>query len=304
VKISIVVATLGRESLEVCLKSWLVQSYPVWEIVVVADGPEAEINTREIVSRCYFGAVRVRVLANSSNLGVSTSFNLGMKLATGELIALTSDDDPWLPDKLLIQVQEMQKNNLDIVLTGAYYRRGRRWIKRPRIQLTSSESPLIQVLRHYTFPWTASRYIPMSSILFRSTVSKIEFNASLMGYEDFLWLHQAFTQGYKISQCSEPLIWINANMNHALRRKDAVLNSQFMEKLKEIDGELVTRFVASHLSRSVIFSGDTKKFQELHKIAFADNRQNLFDLAEYSWQITITFIMFVFKNIKRQKEKS
>ncbi len=94
------VPTFNRREL-VCraLDSALAQSYPHQEIIVVDDG---STDGTDVVLRDRYGA-RIRYL-RQQNRGVSSARNLGMRQASGELIALLDSDDWWDATKLAKQV--------------------------------------------------------------------------------------------------------------------------------------------------------------------------------------------------------
>ena len=103
-KVSVVIPTHCR-ALMLCeaIDSVLAQNVDDLEVVVVDDGSTDD--TRERVSA--YGD-RVRYL-HQENQGLSTARNLGLSVAKGEYIALLDDDDWWMPGKLELQVQILDK---------------------------------------------------------------------------------------------------------------------------------------------------------------------------------------------------
>jgi len=93
-RVSVVVCTFnGAETLEQCLRSLLFLNYPNYEIIVVDDG--STDGTAAILER--FESIRA---VYQSNQGLSKARNVGLSVATGEIIAYTDSDcfaDPdWL----------------------------------------------------------------------------------------------------------------------------------------------------------------------------------------------------------------
>ena len=91
----------GAQYLEESLRSVLAQDHRPCEILVLDD--ESTDETESIARK--FLSQRVRFISNHSPLGISSSRNLGIHLARGELLAFTSHDDIWVPHKLRKQAE-------------------------------------------------------------------------------------------------------------------------------------------------------------------------------------------------------
>jgi glycosyltransferase involved in cell wall biosynthesis len=93
-KVSVVVCSYnGAKTLDGCLRSLQKLAYPDYEVILVDDGSTdavPEIAARYPGVRCF----------RQSNKGLSVARNVGMQLASGELIAYTDDDcfadEDWL----------------------------------------------------------------------------------------------------------------------------------------------------------------------------------------------------------------
>ena len=97
--ISVVVATFnGERFLREQLDSILAQTIPPAEIVVVDDG--SADGTMAILEAYASADPRFRIHRNEANLGYVRNFERGMRLATSGLVALSDQDDVWLPHKL------------------------------------------------------------------------------------------------------------------------------------------------------------------------------------------------------------
>jgi GT2 family glycosyltransferase len=93
-RVSVVICSYnGGRTLDQCLRSMLAIDYPDYEIIVVDDG--SEDNTKEVLAR--FPQVRA---LHQKNRGLSVARNVGLRAATGSIIAYTDSDcfaDPaWL----------------------------------------------------------------------------------------------------------------------------------------------------------------------------------------------------------------
>ena len=95
--VSAVIPTYRRPELVLrAVNCCLAQTYPNMEVVVVVDGPDAEVEA-------VLAAVnddRLQVVVNPVNSGQAQCRNLGVRNARGEWIAFLDDDDEWMPTKL------------------------------------------------------------------------------------------------------------------------------------------------------------------------------------------------------------
>ncbi|MCB0209232.1 MAG: glycosyltransferase [Anaerolineae bacterium] len=98
----IIIVKNGERFLRQAIDSVLAQNYTLREIIVV-DG-QSEDKTAEI-AQSFEQVSYIR----QTNKGVADAYNLGIEVATGDLIAFLSHDDLWLPHKLNRQVDQMQR---------------------------------------------------------------------------------------------------------------------------------------------------------------------------------------------------
>ena len=99
-QISVAMCTYnGERYLHEQLQSIAAQSLPPSEVVVCDDGStDSTIAVlEEFRQRASFD---VRVIRNETNLGITRNFEKAIELCNGEFIALSDQDDVWLPDKL------------------------------------------------------------------------------------------------------------------------------------------------------------------------------------------------------------
>lgn len=83
----------------------LAQTYQDFEIVVVDDG--STDNTREVVGQ--FTDERIRYIYQE-NTGLAGARNTGIRHSTGEYVAFLDADDLFLPQKLALQVRQLDEN--------------------------------------------------------------------------------------------------------------------------------------------------------------------------------------------------
>lgn len=94
----------GSEFLSEQIQSVLDQDYTNFELVIVDD--DSTDNTWDIISS-YLADSRIRFYKNEKNLGYAANFGKALSLCTGEFIALSDQDDIWLPQKIKLMVSRI-----------------------------------------------------------------------------------------------------------------------------------------------------------------------------------------------------
>lgn len=98
------------------VNSVLLQDFADFELLVIDDGSDDwSYSELEKIDR------RIRVI-RTSGLGVSSARNLGMRQATGSLIAFLDADDVWFPGKLTAQIRYFQQRPDVGVVFGGFLR--------------------------------------------------------------------------------------------------------------------------------------------------------------------------------------
>ena len=103
-RVSVVVCSYnGGRTLDQCLRSFRGVSYPDFEVILVDDGSTDD--TREIAAR--FPEVRA---IHQENMGLSEARNVGLRAATGSVIAYTDSDCVADPDWLTLLVHQLDRS--------------------------------------------------------------------------------------------------------------------------------------------------------------------------------------------------
>lgn len=117
-KVSIVMSTLNtpEKFLEESINSILNQTFNNFEFIIIIDGGQ----DYEIIKK--FNDERIKIIKHNTSIGLTKSLNEGIKISKGKYIARMDSDDISLQDRIMKQVEYMEKNN-DIDITSMYYER-------------------------------------------------------------------------------------------------------------------------------------------------------------------------------------
>ncbi len=103
--VSIIIPTYNRAHyVGDAIESTLAQTYPNKEILVIDDG--STDGTRGLVEK-YLPRVQYH---HQPNKGASAARNLGIRLSRGDFVAFLDSDDRWLPEKISMQVELLEKH--------------------------------------------------------------------------------------------------------------------------------------------------------------------------------------------------
>ncbi|UCF85153.1 MAG: glycosyltransferase family 2 protein [Desulfobacteraceae bacterium] len=122
--VSVIIPTFDRAQKVVrAISSVLHQTFTDHDIIVVDDGSMDA--TEHAVTRFD---ERVTYIAHSSNRGVSAARNTGIRRSTAPLIAFLDSDDYWLPEKLAVQMDFINRHPKAVACQTEeiWIRRGRR----------------------------------------------------------------------------------------------------------------------------------------------------------------------------------
>ncbi|MGC2424830.1 MAG: glycosyltransferase [Nitrospirota bacterium] len=101
------------------IKSVQAQTFTDWEMIVIDDCSTDD--TREVVEEEAKNDPRIRLARMTRNSRQALARNKGIREARGKYIAFLDSDDLWLPEKLAVQIEFMEKNGY--ALTYSSYRK-------------------------------------------------------------------------------------------------------------------------------------------------------------------------------------
>ena len=200
-KVSVVVPTYNSARfLGKALQSVLDQSFQDWELIVVDDG--STDNTREVVAA--FQDRRIRYVYQE-NRGAAAALNAGVRSARGAYIAFLGADDRWMPEKLALQVAQLDSLPLNVGMVYSdlhLYSLEDETVLGPFLE--GRKPPRGRVLSHL-LDTDGSFIHPCSSLIRREVFDRVGlFDEGLKTHEDWdLWVRIAGV--YEIEALDIPL---------------------------------------------------------------------------------------------------
>jgi glycosyltransferase involved in cell wall biosynthesis len=223
IRTSVIIPTLGRDSLNATLHSILAQGEIVTQIVVVNNG-DLEIE--------YPDHPIIEVIRTTEKFNVSHARNVGLRSVKPESnwIAFCDDDDIWLPGKLKLQLDYCTARELHASYTGALVKKSNGQVSiRPTAAYEEEKSPLQQV---YSKIISRQGYLPFPSFCFESRFLPLAFfDERFTEHEDLLFVQDLYIRGCRIGQVPIPLVQIAYDLRRSLRRFDTTQEILWVKKL-------------------------------------------------------------------------
>lgn len=190
--------------LEEALDSVLSQTLPADEIIVINDGSKEDL--LELIEK-YKDSVR---FLQQENKGAAAARNFGIESASGEIVAFLDSDDLWEPNKLEVQIGEMEKNSYMWSASG-YKTFG--WGKSEYIRPYCSKNLCWEHL------YNTTRIATPAVIVYREALEKNRFAVDMKnGQDTFLWYKLANL--YRLGVIDEPLVRVRKRKNSTYRNTE------------------------------------------------------------------------------------
>ena len=238
--VSVVISLYNKERQIVnTLKSLLVQSYDLWECIIVDDG---STDLSLTVLKDFIGGLTHSekfVVLKQNNSGQSSARNRGIALAKGEFIAFLDADDIWNPNKLETQVRLLKESPESVMVIGAYSITQKGFPKRT-VRHTSYESLLNDWLTLSGFGGAFESV----ALVRAESIKKEMFETSLStsaGLEVFIRLSKEraliYSKRALFTYLKYPGQW-HTNFNELERNLRLVYDIHFPEKQNELEENL------------------------------------------------------------------
>lgn len=222
VVVSVIVATRNdADRVGMAIISVLQQSFPEFEIIVVNDA--STDNTASILE-CYKNIdSRIHIITNPRQLGRAGARNVGIRIASGEFIAVLDSDDVMFPERLDRQVNFMRQNpTVGMLGTWAVFEVG------DDFYLAQSPCESIAIRNHLESGQNNS--LINSSLLGRKSLllstGGYQFSVYSPTYNEDYYTFRSLVAKTEFANLSEPLVLVCTN---------GLLNPRIMKsKLREM----------------------------------------------------------------------
>ena len=196
-----------------CIKSILAQTYPYFEIICVNDGSTDK--SLSLLKKYRQQDSRVRIF-NKTNSGVSSSRNLGIKKARGNLVSFVDADDILHPQFLECMVSTLQRSQTDVVCCRySIFQKKQADIHKFNTQYSyrCNKHTLISYLLHLT----EYNYMAWGKIYHKKSIQSIWFHEKIQYGEDALFFLTLLLKSRKFSFVPLNLYFYRESLNSLTR---------------------------------------------------------------------------------------
>jgi len=212
-KISVIMSVFnGEKYLKESIESVLNQTFRDFEFIIIDDGSDDE--TPEILKKYTKKDKRIKVIANSENIGLTKSLNKAVRASRGKYIARIDADDIVLPERFDRQVKFMD-SNLEVGIVGSSY------------YLISEEGEIIDKKIPPLRDKELRRVIIRHNVFCHSSIMVRKEALERAGFYDENWrsaqdyeLYFRIAKYFKLANLKESLVCWRVNKNSAFPRRD------------------------------------------------------------------------------------
>jgi glycosyltransferase involved in cell wall biosynthesis len=251
-KISVILPTIGRESLSDVLLSICQSKSSIGEILIVDDsqfGLSKELFA--IIDKISF--VDLKIIRTKGLIGSGAARNQGLELAKCNWVAFADDDDPWIPSRLTRQFEIM--SNLGLMASLCLNSPGTS-IYSP---WTGAEDPLYFLYMDKGFR-RHTRFLPFGTLLFnREIYKKIFFDNGLCEREDLWFLHEIYNQDNRVMQLNLIGCHVKKELFRSLSRPSISCDIEWYRRLYALDSKLAKNFIKYISIRNSIYTRNWRK---------------------------------------------
>lgn len=128
IRVSVIIPCFNAEQfIGDAIESVLKQSWHNFELLIVDDA--SKDGTCDVVRKYVEKDTRIKLISLDTNGGAAAARNVAIDKAKGRYLAFLDSDDLWMPNKLKVQIEEMEKTDAAFSCTG-YIVKSKKELKR------------------------------------------------------------------------------------------------------------------------------------------------------------------------------
>lgn len=196
----------SQNTIEKSINSLLVQTYKNIEILIIDDGS----NDKTLKSIMKFqNKPNIKIFENKKNIGLTKSLNKLIKISNGKYIARQDSDDISSPNRIMKQVEDIKKYDLDFSSSRGYIENTKRKI--PGLSYYLPYSYLI----NYKNP-----FIHGTLLIKKAVIEEVGLYDERFYYaQDYKLMKELINKGYRYRVIGNPLYELNMTNNISTNKK-------------------------------------------------------------------------------------
>jgi len=202
----IISAYNSQNTIEKSINSLLVQTYKNIEILIIDDGS----NDKTLKSIMKFqNEPNIKIFENKKNIGLTKSLNKLIKISNGKYIARQDSDDISSPNRLMKQVEDIKKYDLDFSSSRGY------------IENTKRKIPGLSYYLPYSFLISYKNpFIHGTLMIKKRVIEEVGLYDERFYYaQDYKLMKELIDKGYKYRVIGNPLYELNMTNNISTNKK-------------------------------------------------------------------------------------
>lgn len=262
--VSVVIPTLGRNSLVAAVESALSQTKRASEVIVV------DASTTGVLPKLpndpILRVLRHEEAASTGKWTAAHNRNFGVRNSSGDFIAFLDDDDLWKPNKLEVQLDVLRESEFDVLATAVeFVLPSGKTLIRPDVPIADNE-PILEALYGRATLRRNRRYVATPSLLMKREVAvNIPQNEDIPWFEDTWWLHEVQSQGYRFHQISDISVIVMAEPLRSIQRDSLEKIAHWCAQLDRVDSRYSRNYASGIALRNFSYLGRTKESRALIK---------------------------------------
>ena len=196
----------SQNTIEKSINSLLVQTYKNIEILIIDDGS----NDKTLKSIMKFqNEPNIKIFENKKNIGLTKSLNKLIKISSGNYIARQDSDDISSPNRLMKQVEDIKKYDLDFSSSRGY------------IENTKRKIPGLSYYLPYSFLISYKNpFIHGTLMIKKRVIEEVGLYDERFYYaQDYKLMKELIDKGYRYRVIGNPLYELNMTNNISTNKK-------------------------------------------------------------------------------------